>query len=177
MLLRMHMESLRPSISGRSSLQTGLYCGQSLQTVAALVQVSDARRVSTVGPRRSSVVVSQELGAVLGKPNGLATDAVSSSDARDVLTLGRLQGHAFFPELGPLTKVRPVLTTIMSQTSSVVFTCMWGWYADVSEFIMSELKGIQPHPPVAHAKNGLAYHAQRLGSRLETATFPSAGCG
>ena len=90
-----------------------------LQIVAVLVQVSDTRRGSTVGPRRSSVVVSQELGAVLGKPNGLVTDAVSSADARgaDVPTLGRLQGHAFFPELGPLTKVRPALTPSRSRAA------------------------------------------------------------
>ncbi|CAL5218618.1 g318 [Coccomyxa viridis] len=75
-----------------------------------LSQVADARRGSTVAPRRSSVVVSQELGAILGKPNGLAAEAGSPSDARaaqpiaDLPTVGRLQGHAFFPELGQLTK-------------------------------------------------------------------------
>ena len=60
------------------------------------------------------MVVSQELGAILGKPNGLAAEAGSSpSDARaahdmaDLPTVGRQQTHAFFPELGQLTKARP----------------------------------------------------------------------
>ena len=77
-----------------------------------LLQAPGERRGSAAGPRRSSVVVSQELGAILGKPNGLATDAGMSSDAEAAVTLagvptvGKVQGKPFFPELGLLTKVR-----------------------------------------------------------------------
>ena len=65
------------------------------------------------------MVVSQELGTILGKPNGLATDAGTASESRvaqpiaDLRMLLRQQSHAFFPELGRLTKVR-MLTSLHS---------------------------------------------------------------
>ena len=76
------------------------------------------------------MVVSQELGAILGKPNGLTAEGSGSPAevaaaalAADVAPAGRLYGQAFFPELSLLTKVSPtarvrgahVLTTVLPQ--------------------------------------------------------------
>lgn len=67
-----------------------------------------------MAPRRSSVVVSQELGAILGKANGLAAEGTGSPAevaaaalAADMAPAGRSNGQAFFPELSLLTKVSP----------------------------------------------------------------------
>lgn len=76
------------------------------------------------------MVVSQELGAILGKPNGLTAEGSGSPAevaaaalAADVAPAGRLYGQAFFPELSLLTKVSPtarvreahMLTTVLPQ--------------------------------------------------------------
>ncbi len=117
MLLRMCLVALHDATlgTGHFIVANAIASVPRIVIVTVPIQVADARRGSTVAPRRSSVVVSQELGAILGKPNGLAAEAGSPSDARaaqpiaDLPTVGRLQGHAFFPELGQLTKVRPEL--------------------------------------------------------------------
>ncbi len=74
-----------------------------------MTPAQELRRGSTMAARRSSVVVSQELGAILGKPNALAADAGAPSGdeaamlAAGLSSVGRSQ--AFFPELSLLTKV------------------------------------------------------------------------
>ncbi len=80
-----------------------------------MVQVpQDARRGSSVAPRRSSAVVSQELGAILGKPNGLVAEGgggpaevASAALAAGMAPASRSDGQAFFPELTLLTKASP----------------------------------------------------------------------
>jgi hypothetical protein len=60
------------------------------------------------------VVVSQELGAILGKATGLAAEGTGSPAevaaaalAADMAPAGTSNGQAFFPELSLLTKVSP----------------------------------------------------------------------
>ena len=78
-----------------------------------MTPAQEVRRGSTMAARRSSVVVSPGLGAILGKPNALTADAGAPSDdeaamlAAGLSSAGRSQ--AFFPELSLLTKVRLAL--------------------------------------------------------------------
>lgn len=76
-----------------------------------MTQVQDVRRGSALAPRRSSVVVSQNLGAILGKTTSAGSDAgaapevVAAMLATPAPAVSRPQGQAFFPDLSLLTKV------------------------------------------------------------------------
>ena len=69
------------------------------------------QRASTIAARRSSAVVSQNLGAILGKVNSAAGNLGDSSEAAaaalvfDVPVASKSHSQAFFPELIALTKV------------------------------------------------------------------------
>ena len=69
------------------------------------------QRASTIMARRSSAVVSQNLGAILGKVNGAAgiagdpAEAAAAALALDVPVASKSHSQAFFPELSALTKV------------------------------------------------------------------------
>ena len=66
------------------------------------------QRASTIAARRSSAVVSQNLGAILGKVNGaagIAAEAAAAALALNVPVASKSHTQAFFPELSALTKV------------------------------------------------------------------------
>ena len=67
---------------------------------------------STVMARRSSAIVSQNLGAILGKVNNAASSVEDSAEAAAAAALAlnvpvasKAHSQAFFPELIALTKV------------------------------------------------------------------------
>ena len=76
------------------------------------MQVQGMQRASTITARRSSAVVSQNLGAILGKVNSAAgssgdpAEAAAVALALDVPVATKAHSQAFFPELIVLTKVR-----------------------------------------------------------------------
>ena len=82
---------------------------QQVRHGSTMTLAQEVRRGSTMAARRSSVVVSQELGAILGKPNALAADAGDPSDDEAAMLAAGLsaagRSQAFFPELSQLTKV------------------------------------------------------------------------
>ena len=75
------------------------------------MQVQGMQRASTIVARRSSAVVSQNLGAILGKVNSAAgnvedpAEAAAAALALDVPVASKAHSQAFFPELSALTKV------------------------------------------------------------------------
>ena len=70
------------------------------------------QRASAIMARRSSAVVSQNLGAILGKVNGAAGNAGDPAEAAaaalmlEMPVASKAHSQAFFPELIVLTKVR-----------------------------------------------------------------------
>jgi len=101
---------------------------QQVRHGSTMTPAQEIRRGSTMASRHSSVVVSQELGAILGKPNALAADAGAPSGneaamlAAGLSSVGRSQ--AFFPELSLLTKVGFALNP--EQQSPQASSCICG---------------------------------------------------
>ena len=75
------------------------------------MQVQGMQRASNIVARRSSAVVSQNLGAILGKVNSAAgsggdpAEAAAAALALDVPVASKSHSQTFFPELTTLTKV------------------------------------------------------------------------